>query len=58
MINFNDSFFKKKQNITLSFWDYFKNYQGFMKMGYYYLRHKLYNYYFNYFETRFFKINL
>ena len=55
MISFSDNFLKKKQNITFSFWDYLKNYQGFVKMGYYYLRHKLYNHYFNYFENRFFK---
>ena len=58
MINFKNNFLKKKHNITFSFWDYFKNYQGFVKMGYYYLRHKLYNHYFHYLENRFFKRNI
>ena len=58
MVDFSNSFLKKKQNITLSFWDYLKNYQGFAKMGYNYMRHKLYNHYFNNFEKRFFKKNI
>ena len=55
MVIFNNILLKKEQNISLSFWDYLKNCQGFIKMNYYYLRHKLYNHYFNYFENRFFK---
>ena len=30
-----------------------KNYQNFIKMGYYYLRHKVYEHYFNFFESKF-----
>ena len=58
MTNFKNNFLKNKQNITFSFWDYLINYQGFVKMGYYYLRHKLYSHYFHYFENRFFKRNI
>ncbi len=55
MLIFNNIFLKKEQNISISFWDYLKNCQGFIKMNYYYLRHKLYDHYFNYFENRFLK---
>ena len=58
MTNFKNNFLKNKQNITFSFWDYLINYQGFVKMGYYYLRHKLYSHYFHYFENRFFQRNI
>ena len=40
---FNKTFLKKEQKLSFTFWDYFENYKGFIKMGYYYLRHKLYN---------------
>ena len=55
---FNNTFLKKEQKLSFSFWDYFKNYKGFIKMGYYYLRHKLYNHYFNYLEARIFKTRI
>ena len=58
MANFGNNFLKKKKNITIFLWDYLKNYQGFVKMGYYYLRHKLYNHYFNYLEARIFKTRI
>ena len=55
ILQFSKIFFKKKQNIHITLKDYLKNYQSFLKMGYYYLRHKIYVHYFSYFETRFFK---
>ena len=55
IINFQNTFLKKEQNLNFSFWDYFKNYQNFIKMGYYYFRHKIYEHYFNFFESRFLK---
>ena len=55
---FNNIFLKKEQKLSFTFWDYFKNYKGFIKMGYYYLRHKLYNHYFNYLEARIFKTRI
>ena len=55
---FQNKFFKNKESIKFNFIDYLKNYISFIKIGYYYLRHKLYNHYFNYFEMRFLKKNL
>ena len=51
--NFQNTFLKKEQKLPFSLWDYLKNYQNFIKMGYYYLRHKIYEHYFNFFESRF-----
>ena len=53
MKNFQNTFLKKEQNLDFSLWDYLKNYQNFIKMGYYYLRHKVYEHYFNFFESKF-----
>ncbi len=53
IINFQNTFLKKDQNKAFSYWDYFKNYQNFAKMGIYYLRHKIYEHYFNFFESKF-----
>ncbi len=53
MKNFQNTFLKKEQNLDFSLWDYLKNYQNFIKMNYYYLRHKIYEHYFNFFESRF-----
>ncbi len=55
---FQNKFFKNKESIKFNFIDYLKNYISFIKIGYYYLRHKLYNHYFNYFEIKFLKKNL
>ncbi len=38
----------------VSFFDYFSNYLGFLKMNYFYFRHKLYNHYYKFFESKFF----
>ena len=53
IINFQNTFLKKDQNTAFSYWDYLKNYQNFAKMGIYYLRHKIYEHYFNFFESKF-----
>ena len=53
MKNFQNTFLEKDQNLGFSLWDYLKNYQNFIKMSYYYLRHKIYEHYFNFFESRF-----
>ena len=55
---FQSIFLKEEQVINLSLYDYIKNYLSFMKMNYYYLRHKLYVHYFNYFEKPFKKQNI
>ena len=52
---FHNIFFKKKQLYKFTLNDYVKNYLSFIKMNYYYLRHKLYVHYFNYFEKYFIK---
>ena len=51
--NFQKAFFKKEQNLDFSYWDYLKNYQNFLKMGYYYCRHKVYEHYFNFLQSKF-----
>ena len=56
--DFQNIFLKKEQIIKLSLFDYMKNYLSFMRMNYYYLRHKLYVHYFNYFEKPFKKQNI
>ena len=55
---FQNKFFQNKNLNKFNFIDYLTNYISFIKIGYYYLRHKLYNHYFNYFEMRFLKKNL
>ena len=56
--SFQSIFLKQKQVINFSLYDYMKNYLSFMKMNYYYFRHKLYLHYFNYFEKPFKKQNV
>jgi len=53
MKNFQNTFLKREQNLDFSLWDHLKNYQNFIKMSYYYLRHKIYEHYFNFFESKF-----
>ena len=55
MNDFQNIFLKKDQSFKFTFHDYAKNYLGFVKMNYNYLRHKLYVHYFNYFEKYFIK---
>ena len=51
---FDKVFFKQGFKIKLSINDYFKNYINHFKMNYFYLRHKIYNHYFKYIESKFF----
>ena len=51
--NFQNTFLKKEQKLPFSLWDYLKNYKNFIEMSYYYLRHKIYEHYFNFFESKF-----
>lgn len=53
MHNFNQFFLKQKYNIKISFYDLIINLYGRIKMNYFYLRHKIYNHYFNYFYFKF-----
>ena len=50
---FKKVFLKEKLDIKLSPLDYFINYLGFTKMHYQYLKHKIYNHYYRFFESKF-----
>ena len=52
MKEFKKIFLKNKKQVKFGFIDYFANYLGFYKMHYFYLRYKLYNHYYNYFESK------
>ena len=53
---FNDVFLTQNRRLNLSIIDYFVNFTNFNRMYYLYLKHKLYNHYYNLFESKF--INL
>ena len=53
MLKFKKVFLLKKNNIHLNLFDRVLNSINFFKMNYFYLRHKLYNHYFNLFESKF-----
>ena len=53
MLKFKKVFLSKKNNIDLNLLDRLLNFLNFFKMNYLYLRHKLYNHYFNLFESKF-----
>ena len=53
MKDFKRCFLKKKIIPELKIQDYILNYLNFFKMHYFYLRHKLYNHYYNYIESLF-----
>ncbi len=53
MIDFNKFFLKQKYKIKISCYDLFINLCSHVKMNYFYLRHKIYNHYFNYFSSKF-----
>ena len=53
MLKFKKVFLLKKNNIDLNFLDRILNTLNFFKMHYFYLRHKLYNHYFNFLESKF-----
>ena len=49
---FKKIFLDNKSKNYFSFTDYFLNYISFWKMYYFYLRHKIYNHYYNFFESK------
>ena len=51
---FRKVFLKSNDRIQLTFEDYLVNFQSYMKMNYLYLRHKLYNHYYKYLESKMF----
>lgn len=52
MKKFSQVFFKKTSNFNLNFKDYIKNYIGYVVMGYYYIRHKIYQKYYQLIESK------
>jgi len=50
---FKKVFLNDKSHVKISIVDYFVNYAGFIKMNYYYVRHKIYNQYYKFFESKF-----
>lgn len=53
MLKFKKIFLQKKNNINLNLFDKIYNVSNFFKMNYLYLRHKFYNHYYNFFESKF-----
>ena len=51
---FKKVFFNKTSIVKISIYDHFINYAGYLKMNYYYLRHKVYNHYYKFIESKFF----
>ena len=49
---FKKFFLDNSKSINFSASDYFANYFAHLKMAYYYLRHKIYNHYYNYIESK------
>ncbi len=49
---FKNVFFNETESINFSILDYFVNYLSHVKMAYYYLRHKIYNHYYKYIESK------
>ena len=47
-------FLNKRNKRNFSFKDYLINYCNYIQMNYFYIRHKLYNHYFNYLYSKFF----
>lgn len=52
MFLFRKIFLEHKNEKEFTLFDYIINHIGFIKMHYYYLRHKIYNHYYNYFERK------
>ena len=52
MLLFQKLFLKKNYNNNFSFFDHISNNFSFINMLYFYLRHKIYNHYYNYFERK------
>ena len=53
MQNFKNFFLNKRNKRNFSFKDYLINYCNHIQMNYFYIRHKLYNHYFNYLYSKF-----
>ena len=49
---FKEIFLKQKNKNNFTLIDYIFNYISFLKMHYFYLRHKMYNHYYNFFESK------
>ena len=52
MSDFKKNFLLNKEKIEFDIFDYFVNFFGFLNMNFNYLRHKLYNHYYNYFLSK------
>ena len=52
MKTFKRVFLNNPKSISFSASDYFANSLAHLKMGYYYLRHKTYNHYYNFIESK------
>lgn len=52
MEDFKKNFLINKKKIEFDIFDYFVNFSGFLYMNFNYLRHKLYNHYYNYFSSK------
>ena len=52
MEDFKKNFLKNKKKIEFDIFDYFANFLSFLYMNFNYLRHKLYNHYYNYFSSK------
>ena len=57
MKSFQKNFLNNKNNAKITFFDIILNFFGFLKMSYFYLRHKIYNHYYNFLESKIFNIN-
>ena len=53
MKKFNEVFLKKNNISPFTYLDYFINYLNFLFMNYNYIRHKIYDHYYKYFESKF-----
>ena len=49
---FKKVFLTKSKSINFNLLDYFFNFFGFLKMNYFYIRHKIYNHYYGFFESK------
>ena len=52
MQTFKKVFLTKSKSINFNLLDYFFNFFGFLKMNYFYIRHKIYNHYYGFFESK------
>ena len=50
MEDFKNNFLKNKNEIKIDFFDYFVNFYSFLKMNLNYLRHKIYQHYYRFYN--------